>query len=88
MSSLLPQGIYPTLIIVFVKLQKSVWDATEVSKSVRSQLKFAGPDYSTSQETETVTGTHMTVTGTNKYAEDVDSGTAHEKRTGMVTFEA
>ncbi|KAG6811085.1 hypothetical protein H0H92_009044 [Tricholoma furcatifolium] len=33
-------GMYPTVIIILVRMHKSLWDTTEVSQGIHSQMKF------------------------------------------------
>ncbi|RDB27264.1 hypothetical protein Hypma_004351 [Hypsizygus marmoreus] len=47
-------GMYPTAIIVLVKMQKSPWDATEVSQNVKSGLEFAHSEVSHPESDTTV----------------------------------
>jgi hypothetical protein len=71
------QGIYPTLIIVLVKLQKSVWDTAEVNKSLHSRMQFASAkDTRTTQAAQShgTDGTDTTMVPASPTHGDVETG--------------
>jgi hypothetical protein len=83
--SLAPKGMYPTIIIVLVKMQKSLWDTTEISRDVFTTVD--GMTFTHRSKNTDTTHTFITTnfssngaTGTEIASVNISGKSKHEKK--------